>query len=181
MKNTVILSGRLPMFEGKYTPATGDKKSRMNWAMNVQLSTKNENGYYDEALVNFTAWGYYADQLQQINSLPKDDATRKEFSNISITGRMNAGYKDKEGNIINAVSIEVSEFEFSKRLPSAASIGDQAFAPNSAPANRTTPAGGPGRPAPGAPGVGAGRPAPGMGAPAGGPGRMTPGVGTPRF
>lgn len=180
MKNTVILSGRLPMFEGKYTPANGDKKSRMNWAMNVQLSTKNEQGYYDEALVNFTAWGYYADQLQQISSLAKDDPTRKEYSSISITGRMNAGYKDKDGNIVNNVSIDVSEFEFTKRLPSAnTSAGDQAFAPSSAPAGArpgvpgaSAPAGGPGRMAPG---MGA----PGMGAPGARPG--VPGAGKPRF
>ena len=169
------------MFEGKYTPANGDKKSRMNWAMNVQLNTKNDNGYYDEALVNFTAWGYYADQLQQINSLAKDDATRKEFSNITVTGRFVAGYKDKDGNIQNVASLDVAEFEFTKRLPQN-NAGDQAFAP----ASTTTPgtpagAGRPGMPGgtpagrPGMPG-GAGRP--GM---PGAPGGIPTGKGGPRF
>lgn len=180
MKNTVVLSGRLPMFEGKYTPANGDKKSRMSWAINVQLNTKNEQGYYDEALIYFTAWGYYADQLQQISSLAKDDPIRKEYTNISITGRMNAGYKDKDGNIVNSVSIDISEFEFTKRLPSAnTTAGDQAFAPSSAPAG--TKPGVSGTPAPT---TGPGRMAPGMGtpgmsAPTARPG--VPGAGKPRF
>ena len=87
MKNLIVLSGKLPAFEGKYVPATGDKKSRMNWAINTQLSTKNANGYYDEILVNFTVWGYYADLLQQINVLPKDDPTRKKFMTITLTGK----------------------------------------------------------------------------------------------
>lgn len=173
MKNTIVLSGRLPMFEGKYTPATDGKKSRMNWAINVQLSTKNESGYYDEALMNFTAWGYYADQLMQISSLDKNNATRKEFSNITVTGRLVAGYKDKDGNIQNVSSLEVAEFEFTKRLPN--SNTDQAFV---APQNNVAP-GMSGATMPGAtmPGVGmpgatmpggipgAGMPAPGMSMP----------------
>ena len=165
MKNLVILAGRLPMFEGKYTPANGDKKSRMNWAMNVQLNTKNDQGYYDEALINFTAWGYYADQLQQISQLDKNDPMRKEFSSIEVTARFNAGYKDKDGNIQNNVSLDVSEFTFTKRLPQN-NAGDQAFAP-------ATPASPMGRP--GVPGSPTGRP----GAPAM-PGVPT-GASNPRF
>ena len=181
MKNSVVLAGRLPMFEGKYTPANGDKKSRMNWAMNVQLNTKNEQGYYDEALVNFTAWGYYADQLQQINQLDKNDPTRKEFANIEVTARFNAGYKDKDGNIQNNVSLDVSEFTFTKRLPQN-NTGDQAFTPT----NQMTSPAGPGVGRPGIPGPGASRP--GMpGAPVGRPGMpgaptgVPTGVSGPRF
>lgn len=184
MKNLIVLQGRLPMFEGKYTPANGDKKSRMNWAMNVQLNTKNENGYYDEALMNFTAWGYYADQLQQISSLPKDDATRKAFSNIEVSGRLVAGYRDKDGNIQNQVSIEVQEVVFVQRLPKAENETDGAFAPASAPASAPAgvpggmPGGAPGMGRPGMPGAPAG--APGMpGVPAGVPG--VPGGTQPRF
>ena len=176
MKNTIVLSGRLPMFEGKYTPAADGKKSRINWAMNVQLNTKNEAGYYDEALMNFTAWGYYADQLMQISSLDKNNATRKEFSNITVTGRLVAGYKDKDGNIQNVSSLEVAEFEFTKRLPSNNNNTDQAFV---APQNNVAPGmtgatmpgtgmpgGMPGATMPGGmPGVGAGMPAPGMSMP----------------
>ena len=171
MKNTVILSGRLPGFEGKYTPAAGDKKSRMNWAMNVQLSSKNDQGYNDEALINFTAWGWFADQLEQANQMDKE--TRKEYTAITVTGRINAGYK-KDDNIVNQVSLDVSEFEFIKRLPQAntgTTAGERTFTPAGAPAGR-------------------GAQAPGkspMGAPAGrGPGApMTPPlnrpVGGPRF
>ena len=119
MKNLIVLSGKLPAFEGKYVPATGDKKSRMNWAINTQLSTKNANGYYDEILVNFTVWGYYADLLQQINVLPKDDPTRKKFMTITLTGKFVPGYKDKEGNLQSSVNIEATEFEFTTRLPQA--------------------------------------------------------------
>ena len=181
MKNLIVLQGRLPMFEGKYTPANGDKKSRMNWAMNVQLNTKNENGYYDEALMNFTAWGYYADQLQQISSLPKDDATRKAFSNIEVTGRLVAGYRDKDGNIQNQASIEVQEVVFVQRLPKVENGTDGAFAPASAPASVPAgrPAGVPGGVPGGAPAMGR----PGMpgapGVPAGVPG--VPGGTQPRF
>lgn len=155
MKNALVLSGRLPLFEGKYTPANGDKKSRMNWAMNVQLSSKNEQGYNDEVLMNFTAWGYYADQLNQISSLSKDDPMRKEFTNITVTGRLNAGYKNKEGDLVPSASVDVSEFEFIKRLPSTNSassnnVGDAAFAP-SAPGRTASPAGAPIRPGTGAP------------------------------
>lgn len=178
MKNSINLSGRLPMFEGKYTAAQGDKKSRMNWAMNVQLNTKNDAGYYDEALVNFTAWGYYADQLQQISALPKDDATRKEFSSIAVSGRFIAGYRDKDGNIQNSVSLELSEVEFTKRLPQANS-GDQAFTPASNPATPT--AGGPGSRPAGGPGAGGpGRPAGVPGGPGSRPGSV-PGAKGPRF
>lgn len=183
MKNTITLSGRLPLFEGKYTPANGDKKSRMNWSMNVQLNTKNDNGYYDEALIDFTAWGYYADQLQQISSLPKDDAKRKEFSNISVTGRLIVGYKDKEGNIVQRASIEMSEFEFNRRL---VNNNEDAFGPKSgansgANAGATRPGGvptGAGRPG-GAP-TGASRPG---GIPGGVPGARPamPGMNGPRF
>lgn len=177
MKNSVVLSGRLPMFEGKYTPANGDKKSRMNWAMNVQLNTKNDAGYYDEALVNFTVWGYYADQLQQISQLDKNDPTRKEFSNIDVTGRFNPGYKDKDGNIQNNASLDVSEFTFTKRLPQA-NAGDQAFTPAAQTQTPATPAG---RPAgmPGVPGAPAGRP--GMPGAPGRPGSVPTGKGGPRF
>lgn len=183
MINSIQLEGRLPMFEGKYTPANGDKKSRMNWAMNVQLSSKNENGYYDETLVNFTAWGYYADQLQQISSLDKNDAMRKEFSNIAVTGRFTPGYKDKDGNIQNSAAIEVSEFKFIKKLPQNNS-GDNAFAPSNPAGPQGTP-GVPGRPGmPGSPAAGmpGGRPgAPGM--PGGRPGMpgVPTGAGSPRF
>lgn len=182
MINLIQLEGRLPLFEGKFTPANGDKKSRMNWAMNVQLNTKNENGYYDEALVNFTAWGYFADQLQQISSLDKNDPMRKEFSNILVTGRFVPGYKDKDGNIQNSASLEVSEFKFTKRLPSN-NTGEQAFAPK----NAGVPSGVPGVPGgmptgpmgagrPGAPGVPSGRPTmPGA------PGAIPTGQGGPRF
>lgn len=181
MKNLIVLQGRLPMFEGKYTPANGDKKSRMNWAMNVQLNTKNENGYYDEALMNFTAWGYYADQLQQISSLPKDDATRKALSNIEVSGRLVAGYRDKDGNIQNQASIEVQEVVFVQRLPKVENGTDGAFAPASAPASVPAgrPAGVPGGVPGGAPAMGR----PGMpgapGVPAGVPG--VPGGTQPRF
>lgn len=129
MKNQIAISGRLPAFEGKYTAAEGDKKSRMNWAINVQLSSKNDQGYYHEALVNFTAWGYHADQLQQINLLPKDDATRKAFSNISVSGRFVPGYFDnKEGSVKLNASIDVAEVEFVARLPK-----DSNNAPETAP------------------------------------------------
>lgn len=178
MINSIQLEGRLPLFAGKYTAANGDKKSRMNWAMNVQLSTKNESGYYDEALVNFTAWGYFADQLQQISALDKNDPMRKEFSNVVVTGRFVPGYKDKDGNIQNSASIEVSDFKFTRRLPSNnANAGDQPFAPSSAPAG--VPGGvpmGAGRAPMGAPGVPGGRPAmPGA------PGAIPTGQGGPRF
>lgn len=179
MKNSVVLAGRLPMFEGKYTPANGDKKSRMNWAMNVQLNTKNEQGYYDEALVNFTAWGYYADQLQQVNQLDKNDSMRKEYSSIEVTARFNAGYKDKDGNIQNNVSLDVSEFTFTKRLPQN-NAGDQAFTPAGSGASRPVGPGasrpaGPGASRPGMPGAPTGRPGAGV------PGGIPTGKGGPRF
>lgn len=175
MKNLIVLQGRLPMFEGKFTPASGDKKSRMNWAMNVQLNTKNENGYYDEALINFTAWGYNADQLQQINSLSKDDATRKAFSNIEVSGRLIAGYRDKDGNIQNQTSIEVQDISFIQRLPKAENSTDGAFAPATTSTNR--PGGMPTGTPTGMPAMG-GRP--GMpNIPAGAPG--IPGNTKPRF
>lgn len=117
MKNCIVLSGRLPGFNGTYTPAEGEKKSRMNWAMNVQLNTKNESGYYDEALIYFTAWGYYADALQKINSLDSKDQQRRDFSNVEIMGKLNVGYKDKEGNIQNSVSIEAQEVSFRRLMP----------------------------------------------------------------
>lgn len=175
MINTIQLEGRLPMFEGKYTAANGDKKSRMNWAMNVQLNTKNENGYYDETLVNFTAWGYYADQLQQISQLDKNDATRKEFSNIVITGRFTAGYKDKNGEIQNSATIEASDVKFTKRLPS-----------NNATDNAFAPAGNPGSTMPGRIGMFGvfGAPAGRLGAPMsrpGAPGAIPTGKGGARF
>lgn len=173
MKNLVVLQGRLPMFEGKYTPANGDKKSRMNWAMNVQLNSKNESGYYDEALINFTAWGYFADQLQQISLLPREDATRKAFNNIEISGRLIAGYKDKDGNIQNQSSIEVQELVFIQRLPKAENGTDGAFAPASTVTNRpnSIPVGAPGIPSMGRPGM------PNM--PTGAP--VVPGSTQPRF
>lgn len=167
MKNTVVLTGRIPGFEGKYTPANGDKKSRMNWAMNVQLSSKNDQGYYDEALINFTAWGWFADQLEQVNQMDKE--ARKEFMSITVTGRINAGYKDKEGNIVNQVSLDVSELEFTKRLPQN-NAGEKSYAPAGAPV-RT----------PGAPGAGrAPMAAPGS-RPAGAPPMGSRPVGGPRF
>ena len=168
MKNLVVLQGRLPMFEGKYTAANGDKKSRINWAMNVQLSTKNENGYYDEALINFTAWGYYADQLNQISSLSKEDSTRKAFSNIEISGRLVPGYKDKEGNYVPQSSVEVQDVTFTQRLPqnNAGNNTDGAFAPSgrTAPTGMPggAPAGRPGMTPPGVPGVAPGMTPPGM-------------------
>lgn len=119
MKNNVTLTGRLPMFDAKYYPSNGEKKSMINWGLNVQIDSKNDQGYYDEALINFTAWGFVADELNRIASLPKDDATRKEYQTVTVTGKLIAGYKDKDGNMINQCSLNVSEFEFIKRLPRA--------------------------------------------------------------
>lgn len=132
MANSIIYTGRLAGFEGKYTPAEGEKKSRMNWAINAQINSKNEAGYYDEIPVNFTAWGYYADQLQQINSLAKDEPLRKECANVTLVGKVTFGYKNKEGQIINGAQIDVAEVIFNKRLQNSSSdsnTGDNAFAP----------------------------------------------------
>jgi hypothetical protein len=121
MKNITVLSGRLPAFNGTYTPAKGESKSRINWAINVQLKTKlNNEQYYDEGLVNFTAWGFSADLLNEIMSLDKTDEKRKAFSAVSVSGRFAPGYykKNEEGEYeyIVSPSMEVAEVEFNQRL-----------------------------------------------------------------
>lgn len=76
--NSVILNGRLPKFEGKYSQ--GEKSSYILWAISVRRDYKPEGAqYYPEDLLRFKAYG------------PKADFIKKHFSQgdgIIITGKL---------------------------------------------------------------------------------------------
>ena len=156
--NNVTIMGRLPAFSGNYTPGDGEKSSRMNWAVNVQLNTtfKTEDGreLHDEALLNFTAWGYYADMLKVISD------NKETGVNVVLTGRLDVAYAkngeviyvtnytDKNGNeqIRSTVSIYATNVVIQRKVEVGAK-DNTAFNPkndtkpivNNKPANRQVP------------------------------------------
>lgn len=91
--NIITISGRLPKFEAnKYIAAEYDgnnkitKQAFISWGINVTIgSKKNEKtGYYDEALVNFTANGWSAEALKTISDSIKE-STKPIY--VVITGK----------------------------------------------------------------------------------------------
>lgn len=125
--NNITISGRLPRWNGTYTPASKDSNGKdissiMKWQINVYLTSKsqgsNGNSYNDEALLGFTAWGKFADKLNELNQLAVDAPERTSVL-IVLSGRLDVayvkdgvtvyGFSKQDGSIGSTVSINAKE------------------------------------------------------------------------